>query len=112
MTELSDYICAPLNTTTGVISRLEKKKMVERIRGNEDRRVVNIEMTPAAKAFIDEEKKLISFYVKEIYSSLTEEERTAGISIFNKVLSILKNGNTQQNDEDSSKKRVRRITIE
>ena len=32
MTEIAEYIMAPLNTTTGVIARLEKKLMVERIR--------------------------------------------------------------------------------
>ncbi len=112
MTELSEYICAPLNTSTGVISRLEKKNMVQRVRGNEDRRVVNIVLTSAAEAFIDEEKRLLSFYLNEIYKALTEEEKVVGMSIINKIITTLKNGRTGQNQSGDAVKRVKRINIE
>ncbi len=112
MTELSEYICAPLNTATGVVGRLEKKKMVERIRGNEDRRVVNIVLTPAAQAFIDQEKKLFAYYFGEIYKALTDGEREAGINIIGKVINILKKGKSGQNEDKSKIKRVKRINIE
>lgn len=112
MTELSEYICAPLNTATGVVGRLEKKNMVERIRGNEDRRVVNIVLTPAAQAFIDEEKKLAAYYFGEIYKALTEEERAAGINIIGKVISILKKGKPGQGEDNGTVKRIKRINIE
>lgn len=112
MTELSEYICAPLNTATGVVSRLEKKNMVERIRGNEDRRVVNIVLTPAAEVFIDEEKKLFAYYFGEIYKVLTDEERAAGINIIGKVINILKKGKSGQNEDKNTVKRVKRINIE
>ncbi len=112
MTELSEYICAPLNTATGVVSRLEKKNMVERIRGNEDRRVVNIVLTSAAEAFIEEEKKLFGFYLNEIYKLLTEEEKAAGMSIINKVINVLKKGKTKETRDNNSVKKVKRINID
>lgn len=112
MTELSEYITSPLNTVTGVVSRLEKRNMVERVRGNEDRRVVNIILTPAAKAFLEEVKKLMIYYLDEIYKLLTDDEKAAGISIINKVISILKNGKPGPNSEGNSPKRVRRIQID
>ncbi len=112
MTELSEYICAPLNTSTGVISRLEKKNMVQRIRGNEDRRVVNIVLTPAAEAFIEEEKKLLSFYLNEIYKALTEEEKVVGMSIISKIINTLKKGKSGENHSGDTVKRVKRINIE
>ena len=62
MTEIAEYLDAPLNTATGVISRLEKKAMVERKRNNEDRRVVNIILTETAEEFIAKEKKIIQFW--------------------------------------------------
>lgn len=112
MTELSEYICSPLNTVTGVVSRLEKRNMVERVRGNEDRRVVNIVLTPAAKAFLEEVKKLLLYYMDEIYKLLTADEKATGISIINKVISILKTRKPGQNSEGNSPKRVRRIQID
>ena len=45
MTEVAEYINAPLNTATGVINRLEKKKLVQRMRDSEDKRIVKISLT-------------------------------------------------------------------
>ncbi|MCJ7688412.1 MAG: MarR family transcriptional regulator, partial [Clostridiaceae bacterium] len=56
MTEIAEYIMAPLNTATGVVSRLEKKLMVERIRSVEDRRIVLITLTETARSIIEMEK--------------------------------------------------------
>ncbi len=110
MTEIADYINAPLNTATGVVGRLEKKLMVERIRGKEDRRVVNIVLTKAAEEFINQEKTIIEYYFKEIYKVLTEEEKAAAISIFGKVGSVLRQGRKNQKGEEI--KKVKRINIE
>lgn len=112
MTEVAAYINAPLNTTTGVISRLEKKMMVERKRDNEDRRVVNIVLTKKAEEFINEEKKIIEYYCKEVYKALTEEEKVVAMSIFKKVTSVLRLGKDRENQEDKSVKKVKRIIIE
>lgn len=109
MTEIAAYINAPLNTTTGVVGRLEKKMMVERKRGNEDRRVVNIVLTKKAEDFITQEKKDIEFYFNEVYKALTEEERIATVNIINKVVSILQQ---QKLKEDETVKKVKRIIIE
>lgn len=112
MTEIAEYICAPLNTATGVVNRLEKKKIVERIRGNEDRRIVNIVLTEAAEELMLEEKRQIVAYIKEIYSSLNDNEKTVGMSIVNKVMRILRNGPNRDNSNESTTKKVKRITIE
>jgi MarR family transcriptional regulator, organic hydroperoxide resistance regulator len=112
MTEIAEYITAPLNTTTGVVTRLEKKLMVERRRGDEDRRVVNIVLTKTAEEFIDHEKKSIEYYFKEVYKTLTAEEKNAAISIFSKVVTALKKGKHSLNGEDKGVKKVKRIFIE
>lgn len=111
MTEISEYINAPLNTTTGVIGRLEKKEMVERIRSNEDRRIVQITLTDKAKEFIKKEKEIIEIYVERIYSSLTEEEKAAAAGILEKVVFILKQGENI-NQEKADVKKIRKINIE
>lgn len=112
MTEISDYINAPLNTTTGVVSRLEKKLMVERIRDEKDRRVVNIVLTKKAKEFVAKEKKLIEYYFKEVYKALTDEEKVAAMSIFNKVISVLKQGKNMVSEDRNTVKKIKRIIIE
>jgi Transcriptional regulators len=112
MTEVSDYINAPLNTSTGVVTRLEKKLMVERKRDAEDRRVVNIVLTDKGREFIAEEKKVTEYYLKEVYNALTEEEKTAVISIFSKVLNVLEQGKDRTKDNKDAVKKVKRIIIE
>ncbi|HEY5586345.1 MAG TPA: MarR family transcriptional regulator [Ruminiclostridium sp.] len=112
MTEIAEYINAPLNTTTGVVGRLEKKKMLERRRGNEDRRIVNIVLTNIAEEFINQEKKVIEYYLKEVYKALTEEEKVTAISIFKKVVSVFKMAKNKINGEEKVDKKVKRIIIE
>ena len=42
MTEIAEYIHVPLNTATGIVSRMEKDGLIERTRSSEDKRVVLI----------------------------------------------------------------------
>lgn len=112
MTEIADFISAPLNTTTGVVGRLEKKMMVERRRGIEDRRVVNIVLTKKAKEVIYEEKKVIEYYFEKVYKALTAEEKAVAMSIFSKVVSVVKLEKNKEKEESKAVKKVKRIIIE
>lgn len=112
MTEVAEYINAPLNTATGVISRLEKKMMAERKRDYKDKRVVKISLTQKGQSFIEEEKKIIEYYFKQLVKVLSEEEKKAAISIVGKVMAVLKAGNDRTPGEDKEVKKVKRIMIE
>jgi DNA-binding MarR family transcriptional regulator len=112
MTELSEYINAPLNTVTGVICRLEKKKMIERIRSQQDRRIVQITLTNKAEEFIAEQKDKIQYYFEKICGVLTEEERKSIADIFSKITKVLIEGNNKTNGETQVVKKVKKITIE
>jgi MarR family transcriptional regulator, organic hydroperoxide resistance regulator len=111
MSEVAEYINAPLNTATGVISRLEKKLIVERIRDTQDKRVVMISLTEMGKDFILNEKKYIEYYFTKIYEGLTTEEKTAAISIVSKIIGILKT-DINRTEEEKPIKKVKRIKIE
>ncbi|MBU3091048.1 MarR family transcriptional regulator [Clostridium sp. CF011] len=111
MTEIAEYINAPLNTATGVIARLEKKLMVERIRSAEDRRIVLITLTEVASTVIEKEKAMIVKYFIEIYGKLTEEEISSALSIYNKVLGVFK-GIKNPVKEDVPVKKLTKIIIE
>jgi DNA-binding MarR family transcriptional regulator len=112
MTEISEYIKAPLNTTTGVVGRLEKKEMIERIRSSEDRRIVQIVLTDKAKQFINKEKEIIIHYFKKVHDMLTEDEKKAAISIFGKINEVLNQGIKESKPEGGEAKKVKRIIIE
>ena len=112
MSEVAEYINSPLNTATGVITRLEKKMIVERTRDTEDKRIVMINLTQNGQEFIKDEKKQIEYYVRKVYNSLTEEEKSVAISIVNKVIHTLKVGMDRSEDEEKPVKKVKRITIE
>lgn len=111
MTEISKYINAPLNTTTGVVGRLEKKKIVERVRSKEDRRIVEIVLTSSGNEFINKEMKNVFGFVKAIYEKLTEEERITALSIFRKVTEVLMQ-DVHLKDEKGSTKKIRKINID
>lgn len=112
MTEIAEYIIAPLNTATGVIARLEKKLMVERIRSIEDRRIVLITLTDAAHKVIDKEKALITEYLIKIYGKLTEEEISSALSIYKKVLGVFREGKNLLKEEAIPVKKLKKIIIE
>ncbi|MBC8062089.1 MAG: MarR family transcriptional regulator [Clostridiaceae bacterium] len=112
MTEIAEYIVAPLNTATGVIARLEKKLMVERIRSATDRRIVLITLTEAASMVIQKEKAMITQYVLKIYGKLTEEEISSALSIYKKVLGVLKESKNPVKEDEIPVKRLKRIIIE
>ncbi len=112
MTEIAEYIMAPLNTATGVIARLEKKLMVERIRSTLDRRIVLITLTNTASIVIEKEKAMIAEYVIKIYGALTEEEISSALSIYKKVLGVFKESKNQAKEETIPVRKLKKIIIE
>lgn len=111
MTEVAEYINAPLNTATGVINRLEKKKLIQRMRDSEDKRIVKISLTEEGISYFNEEKKLIIRYFEALASRLTSEEEKAIYSIMEKFLVLLREGIPKEQPVQQ-KKTVKRITIE
>ncbi|MCJ7688894.1 MAG: MarR family transcriptional regulator [Clostridiaceae bacterium] len=112
MTEIAEYIIAPLNTATGVISRLEKKLMVERIRSVEDRRIVLITLTETARSIIEMEKAIITKYFIKIYGTLTEDEISSALSIYKKVIGVFKESVNPIKEEEIPVRKVKKINIE
>lgn len=110
MTEVAEYINAPLNTATGVINRLEKKKLVQRMRDLQDKRIVKISLTDEGILYFNEEKKLAISYFESLAKRLTKEEEVAIYSVLQKCLGLLKEGVPKETPTEE--KKVKRITIE
>lgn len=112
MGSIAEYINAPLNTLTGVIVRLERKNLILRQRDTQDKRVIKITLTEKGKNLFDNFLEEVKHYFTDIYDELSNEEKSALITIVIKAFSILKRSNEEKNKEEKEFKKVRRIKIE
>jgi MarR family transcriptional regulator, organic hydroperoxide resistance regulator len=112
MTQIAEYIVAPLNTTTGVINRLEKGMLVERVRSSEDRRIVFITLTDKAIRILEDEKAILEKYISKIYASLTKEERDAAFTILSKIIGIIRLEEAPGTIQDKGSTRIKKIMVE
>jgi DNA-binding MarR family transcriptional regulator len=110
MSQVADYLCTPLNTATGIITRMENKKMVSRIRNLEDKRVVTLILTDAGKQQINEIIKNFAYYGQLLMTDLTQEELKILHNVLDKVINKLRNVNHK--DTQGATKKIRKITIE
>ncbi len=108
MTEIADYIHVPLNTATGIVSRMEKNGTVERTRSSEDKRVVLIGFSPKGEKQFQGLVGEMIIYGTKIFSTLSEEEIELFIKLMNKVKTVLK----EDNKKEVSSKKIRKINIE
>lgn len=104
MTQVSDYLQAPLNTVTGIIDRMEKRRLLERQRSAEDKRVVTIRMTEQGITCIKDILEQAFRYGQSILGRLTPQELQTGIRLIDKVLEGLKEEYGIQSRKESSGK--------
>ena len=108
MTEIADYIHAPLNTATGIVNRMEKNGFIVRTRSEEDKRVVHVSFSD--KGMVQFEA-LINEMMRcglQVVSSLTGEEMELLHKMTVKVLEVLR----QEKQKKSESKKIRKIEIE
>ncbi|WMJ90281.1 MarR family winged helix-turn-helix transcriptional regulator [Anaerocolumna sp. MB42-C2] len=108
MTQIAEYIHAPLNTATGIISRMEKRKLISRQRSQEDKRVVTITLGIKGEAQIQSIIKEVVFYASKIMQSFSQEEIKLFVRMMDRVVDIMK----EERIQDTQHQIVRKITIE
>jgi len=108
MTEIADYIHVPLNTATGIISRMEKSGLVVRTRSKEDKRVVEIGFSEKGMAQFEALISEIARYGMKVVASFTKEEMELFYKMTTKVMEILR----QENEKEKTPRKVRKIVIE
>jgi DNA-binding MarR family transcriptional regulator len=109
MSQIAEYLDAPLNTTTGIVSRMEKKQMVQRIRNENDKRVVTIMLTETGSKQINDIIGMFLTYGEKIISSLSADELGLMGKLINKVVTIIQETPLEAKSKD---KKIRKITIE
>lgn len=112
MTEIADYISVPLNTATGIISRLEKRNMIKRERDVVDKRIVTIGISDEGKEFLQKQLKELGYYYSLLMESITEDERTLLLGLIGKFFDIVSNDHEKKDRNQDKKKVVKKITIE
>lgn len=90
MSELAQYLQVPLNTVTGIITRMEKKQLVERRRSPSDKRVVTVELTAAGKQQTDQIMGQLADYAQLILGELTTQEKDVLLKLLKRLPTILR----------------------
>ena len=108
MTEISEYVHVPLNTATGLVSRMEKNGLIERTRSEQDKRVVLICFSDKG---MQQFKNLIREMVRygtKIFRDLSSDEIELLLKMMEKVKTVLK----EDKKKEEASKKVRKIKIE
>lgn len=74
VSDLSEKLYLSNSTVSGIIDRLEKQGLVERIRSEEDRRVVYVKITPEFKIISEQHFKKIQKEIEMKMSKASPEE--------------------------------------
>jgi len=89
MGELCKMANIKMPSMTEVVDRFEKEEILERIRNNEDRRVVKVKMTAKGKKMHKEVLKRRANELTKMFGVLTTEDRTKLVDSLKNVSEIL-----------------------
>ena len=92
MRELAEFLTVAVNTVTSIVDGLEKKVLVRRVRSEEDRRVIRVELTDTGRKIYQETVDINLHFLKGILAALTEDEQEIFMVLFRK---IARQGRTQ-----------------
>jgi MarR family transcriptional regulator, organic hydroperoxide resistance regulator len=99
LSELSDAIRAQNSTVTGIIDRMEREELVERIRSTQDRRVVYIRLTEKGAKLAREIPHEPIVIFREALDGLTATETKETLKIVNKITARFRAAISRQLDE-------------
>lgn len=112
MTEIAGYLGIPLNTATGIVSRLEKKGVIARERDSSDKRIVTIAICQEGKDFLTRQLQTIEHYYDLFMGSMTEEEKLILLRLVGKFVELISQDLSKSDMNQEKDKRVKKITIE
>jgi DNA-binding MarR family transcriptional regulator len=112
MTEIADYLGVPLNTATGIISRLEKRNVIKRERDVIDKRVVTIAICQEGVDFLNRQLKLLEHYYDLFMGSMSEDEKMMLVRLAGRLIDVVSKDLSNKEEPKENKNRVKKITIE
>ncbi|WP_042474891.1 MarR family winged helix-turn-helix transcriptional regulator [Bacillus ndiopicus] len=83
--DLSTKMYLAFSTTTDLVDRMEKTKLVQRVRDEQDRRVVRIHLLPEGERIIQEVIEQRRHYLRNIMDDFDAEEATDLVRLLKKL---------------------------
>jgi DNA-binding MarR family transcriptional regulator len=96
MTDLSKVLSIQLSSTTVLVDRLIREKMLKRGRDESDRRLVWVYSTPKGRKIISQILEQKRQSIKQIFSVLTKNERNEYLRMISKVYRFLRRDYEEQ----------------
>lgn len=72
--DISKQYSIPPSTLTGIIDRLENRKLIERLRTNVDRRAIELVATPEGEMAVEKHIKEDKIFSKNFFNALEQEK--------------------------------------
>lgn len=88
--DISKKYSIPPSTLTGIIDRLENKKLIKRFRTNADRRTIELVTTPEGSAIVEKHLEEDELFSTNFFNSLTETKKKNSKSCLKSCCRILK----------------------
>lgn len=85
MRELAQHLLLAVNSVTAIVDNLVKKKIVQRQRTDEDRRVVRVDLTATGQRLYRAAAREKNELLRHMLASLTNEEREIFMVLFRKI---------------------------
>jgi len=85
MSELADVVEISSASLTGIVDRLEDRGLARRVRSDEDRRVVTVELTEAGRAEMVASNREFAARVRTLLEPLSEQERAQLLALLTKM---------------------------
>lgn len=86
MSELAERSLTSCANVTAIVDRLAERGLVERVRSEEDRRVIEVVATPTGREALDSAKHAFAVRVAEVLSGLDDAEKDQLLGLLHKAL--------------------------
>ena len=90
MSDIADFLQAPLSTLTTIVDKLVTNKFLLRYNSNDDRRVVKVELDRKGKASFKEFKNQKEIMAKKVLGHLSESEQETLIANLAQLVTSMK----------------------
>lgn len=97
--ELEEHFCAAQSTVAGLVSRLEKKGLIQALPDPTDRRVKLVRLTEDGLALHELSRQGVVETEKRLTALLSEEEKEQLLHCLKKVYEAVRQPNPEQNSE-------------
>jgi len=85
MRELAEFLTVAVNSVTNIVDNLEHKGLVRRLRSDEDRRVIRVELTDEGRVMYKASEDVNLRLLRSMLGALTEDEQEIFMVLFRKI---------------------------